>query len=149
MSEGCWRWSPPPLPVLARFVICQSVVTFLSQYSPKIESNSRQPRRTCALRRRASAAESRRKHPITFPLARKKTLTHCSPESRPFMTRACELDDFWMYERALGIAVALIAVAVSPLLVEGGQTSRCEVSSRQVFYSLTTVGKPLSMLDSD
>lgn len=55
-----------------------------------------------------------------------------------------------MYERRLDIALAFIAIAVSPLLLECGHTTTCEVSLTQWFYRLIellfTVGKYLKRI---
>lgn len=55
-----------------------------------------------------------------------------------------------MYERRLDIAVAFIAIVVSPLLLECKPTTTCEVSVTQWFYRfielLFIVGKYLKKI---
>lgn len=80
-----------------------------------------------------------------------KRWRYVSPESRLLIVRKSpKFNVFLMYERRLDIALAFIAIAVSPLLLECGHTTTCEVSLTQWFYRfielLFTVGKYLKRI---
>lgn len=80
-----------------------------------------------------------------------KRWRYVSPESRLLIVRKSpKFNVFLMYERRLDIAVAFIAIAVSPLLLDCRHTTTCEVSLTQWFYRfielLFIVGKYLKRI---